>query len=129
MAVLDATGAVGSEFLEQLVESKKLLTEPFVAGKRKTQHRLQGDLILLTTNPDPNPSPDHNPNPDPNPNPNPNPNLNPNSNPDQIKARNEKLRGGRCLNGSFESPPCVHMNVKVHGWVFEVSKLVHEQVS
>eukprot|EP00964_Phaeocystis_antarctica_P031479 scaffold17801_cov63-Phaeocystis_antarctica.AAC.7 len=77
VAVLDATGAVGSEFLEQLVESKKLLTDPSVAGKRKAQHRLQGDLILLTTNPDPNPSPDHNPNPDPNPNPSLDPNPNP----------------------------------------------------
>ena len=61
MAVLDATGAVGSEFLEQLVESKKLLTEPFVAGKRKAQHRLQGDPQPLTTNPGPNPNPDPNP--------------------------------------------------------------------
>ena len=47
VAVLGATGAVGSEFLEQLVESKKLLTDPSVAGKRKAvsenQHRLQGE--------------------------------------------------------------------------------------
>ena len=50
--------------------------------------------------------------------------ANTNPNPDQIKARNEKLRSGRCLNGNFESPPCVHMNVKVHGWVFEVTKYV-----
>jgi len=51
------------------------------------------------------------------------PNVNPENDSDgKVKARNEKLRGGRCLNGNFESPPCVHMNVKVHGWVFEVSK-------
>ena len=44
MAVLDATGAVGSEFLEQLVESKKLLTDPSVAGKRKAVSELNIDF-------------------------------------------------------------------------------------
>ena len=66
MAVPDATGAVvGSEFLEQLVKSKKLLTDPSVAGERKAvsenQHRLQGDPQPLTTNPDPDPDPDPDP--------------------------------------------------------------------
>ena len=44
MAVLGATGAVGSEFLEQLVESKKLLTDPSVAGKRKAVSELNIDF-------------------------------------------------------------------------------------
>jgi len=44
VAVLGATGAVGSEFLEQLVESKKLLTNPSAAGKRKAVSELNIDF-------------------------------------------------------------------------------------
>ena len=50
MAVLGATGAVGSEFLEQLVESKKLLTDPSTAGKRKAVLELNIDF-KVTPNP------------------------------------------------------------------------------
>ena len=44
VAVLGATGAVGSEFLEQLVESRKLLTDPSAAGKRKALSELNIDF-------------------------------------------------------------------------------------
>ena len=56
MAVLGATGAVGSEFLDQLVESKKLLTDPSVAGKRKAVSELNIDF-KVSPNPSPNPDP------------------------------------------------------------------------
>ena len=52
VAVLGATGAVGAEFLDQLVESKKLLTDPSVAGKRKAVSELNIDFKVS-----PNPSP------------------------------------------------------------------------
>lgn len=44
VAVLGATGAVGREFLEQLVESKKLISDPTVAGKRKAVSDLNIDF-------------------------------------------------------------------------------------
>ena len=62
MAVLGATGAVGSEFLDQLVESKKLLTDPSVAGKRKAVSELNIDF-KVSPNPEPNSDPVPNPNP------------------------------------------------------------------
>ena len=42
--MLGATGAVGREFLEQLVESKKLISDPTVAGKRKAVSDLNIDF-------------------------------------------------------------------------------------
>jgi len=46
IVVLGATGAVGSEFLDQLTESKKLLTDATCAGKRKAVSDLNIDFKL-----------------------------------------------------------------------------------
>ena len=46
VAVLGATGAVGGEFLDQLTESRKLLTDATDAGKRKAVSDLNIDFKL-----------------------------------------------------------------------------------
>ena len=61
--MLGATGAVGREFLEQLVESKKLISDPTVAGKRKAVSDLNIDF-KVGPKPSPDPSPDPSPNPE-----------------------------------------------------------------
>ena len=78
--MLGATGAVGREFLEQLVESKKLISDPTVAGKRKAVSDLNIDF-KVGPNPGPDPSPDPSPNPEPNSRPNPGSDRNPGPQP------------------------------------------------
>ena len=53
---------MGREFLEQLVESKKLISDPTVAGKRKAVSDLNIDFKV-----GPEPSPDPGPDPSPHP--------------------------------------------------------------
>merc|ERR1740138_1152763 len=44
IAVLGATGMVGSEFLEQIIESKRVVDEPTAAGKRRALDDLKLDF-------------------------------------------------------------------------------------
>lgn len=50
------------------------------------------------------------------------PNLHPESDSSDGKTakRNAQLRAAHALAHEFESPPCVHCNFKVDGWVYEV---------